>query len=192
MFALCAKVMYTAPARRSQVRLPRSPSCSRSPAVDDPLPFDGLAPSHKRCTMCKQWKPFDDFHRNRSRRDGRQRRCKECNIETNKRWYRDHPEARSARMDDYARHRRQASHRLVLEYLFTHPCVDCGESDPVVLEFDHLRDKVKNISAMANASQPWEKIEAEIAKCEVVCANCHRRRTAQRINSFRYRAGTTE
>ena len=146
--------------------------------MDDPLPLDGLGPSRKRCSMCKRWLPLDAFHRNGHRRDGLQTRCRECNIETNKRWYRQHPEARVDRMDDYARRRREDSHRRVLEYLREHPCVDCGEVDPVVLEFDHLRDKVRNISAMASASQPWEKIEAEIAKCEVVCANCHRRRTA--------------
>jgi hypothetical protein len=71
----------------------------------------------------------------------------------------------------------------VLEYLLTHPCVDCGETDPVVLEFDHLRDKLGNISAMYGHA--WRSILAEIAKCDVVCANCHRRRTARRVGAFR-------
>jgi hypothetical protein len=155
---------------------------------DDSLPLEGLVP-RKRCSMCREWKPLDEFHRSRSGRDGRQNNCKPCNIEVNKRWYRQHPEARSQRMDDYARRRREDGHRRILDYLRSHPCVDCGERDPVVLEFDHLRDKVRNVSAMANACQPWETIEAEIAKCEVVCANCHRRRTAARVQSFRYRMG---
>jgi hypothetical protein len=89
-------------------------------------------------------------------------------------------------MDDYAVRRRQRLQTLVLEYLLEHPCVDCGETDPIVLEFDHLRDKVANISSMINVRRPWQAIVEEIAKCDVVCANCHRRRTAMRINSFRY------
>jgi hypothetical protein len=155
--------------------------------VDDPLPLDGLPPSRKRCSLCKQWKPLEEFHRNRTRRDGLQLRCRECNIETNKRWYADHPEVRVERMDEYNRRRREDTHGLVLDYLREHPCVDCGEPDPVVLEFDHLRDKIDNVSKMASLKRPWTVILAEIAKCEVVCANCHRRRTAVRLNSFRYR-----
>ena len=155
---------------------------------EDALPFDSLGEPRKRCSTCKQWKPLDEFHRNRRRRDGLQVCCKPCNIAVNQRWYRNNPSVRAERMDDYARQRREATLRRVLEYLREHPCVDCGEADPIVLEFDHLRDKVSNISAMASSSQPWDKILAEIAKCEVVCANCHRRRTAIRLNSFRYRA----
>ena len=68
--------------------------------MDDPLPFDDLAPTRKRCSMCKQWLPIDEFHRNRRRRDGRQMRCRTCNIETNKRWYREHPDIRVKRMDE--------------------------------------------------------------------------------------------
>lgn len=60
----------------------------------------------------------------------------------------------------------------------TSGCVDCGEVDPIVLEFDHLRDKEFNLAHYAKAS--WERLHAEIAKCEVVCANCHRRRTHSR------------
>jgi hypothetical protein len=143
----------------------------------------------KRCSMCGEVKPLTEFHRNRQKPDGLQVRCKACNIETNKRWYRDHPEVREARMDEQARRLRRHRHREVWEYLLEHPCVDCGESDPVVLEFDHLRDKVANISKLAALKRPWEIILAEIAKCEVVCANCHRRRTAERANSNRYRGG---
>src|SRR4051794_3034240 len=156
--------------------------------MDEPLPLDDLEP-RKFCIACKQWKPLDQFHRNRRRRDGRQVWCKPCNIDVNKRWYRAHPEARGERMDEYARRRKEHRQSQVLDYLRTHPCVDCGEADPVVLEFDHLRDKVANVSAMASSKRPWTVILAEIAKCEVVCANCHRRRTAARARSYRFRMG---
>ena len=136
----------------------------------------------KRCSMCGETKSLDDFHRNTTRADGRQTVCKPCNIERNKRWYREHPEAR-LRMDHHARSRRRRAHAMVLAYLLQHPCVDCGEADPVVLEFDHLRDKTKNVSALLNST--LAKIRREIEKCEVVCANCHRRRTAARGGYFR-------
>ncbi len=74
---------------------------------------------------------------------------------------------------------------LLLEYFATHPCADCGESDPVVLEFDHLRDKSFEI-ATALVDRSWDRILEEIAKCEVVCANCHRRRTVRRRRSVRF------
>ena len=76
---------------------------------------------------------------------------------------------------------------MALAYLLDHPCVDCGEDDPIVLEFDHLRDKRVNVSALANSAVPFDRVLAEIEKCEVVCANCHRRRTCTRLDSYRVR-----
>jgi hypothetical protein len=73
---------------------------------------------------------------------------------------------------------------FLLEYFETNPCRDCGETDPVVLEFDHLRDKRFTIGGQL-AYYNWERVLEEIAKCEVVCANCHRRRTARRQGSIR-------
>jgi hypothetical protein len=69
---------------------------------------------------------------------------------------------------------------VVLAYLREHPCVDCGEVDPVVLEFDHLGDKRDAVGALASEGHGERVLLAEIAKCEVVCVNCHRRRTVAR------------
>jgi hypothetical protein len=56
--------------------------------------------------------------------------------------------------------------------------------DPVVLEFDHLRDKLFDIG-QSLPYRNWQTILDEIAKCDVLCANCHRRRTAKRRGSLR-------
>lgn len=63
------------------------------------------------------------------------------------------------------------------------PCADCGQIfDPVCMDFDHLPEfsKAMNISYMVRHRMSWKKIAAEIKKCEVVCANCHRLRTKAR------------
>lgn len=60
-------------------------------------------------------------------------------------------------------------------------CVDCGETDPLVLDFDHvIGEKKHNISDLARSSYSREKIMEEIDKCEVRCANCHRKITHKR------------
>jgi 5-methylcytosine-specific restriction endonuclease McrA len=67
--------------------------------------------------------------------------------------------------------------RFIKNYLVKHPCVHCGETDPVVLEFDHLRDKKMAVSRLLRRYSP-KMVKEEIAKCQVLCANCHRRKTA--------------
>jgi hypothetical protein len=62
-------------------------------------------------------------------------------------------------------------------------CIDCGEKNHVVLDFDHLKDKRYNVSRMIHDGFSWAAIKKEIAKCEVVCANCHRIRTHDRLTN---------
>ena len=74
---------------------------------------------------------------------------------------------------------------ILYKYLSTHPCVNCGEDDPVVPEFHRLRDKVMDVAAMGGAGYSLETIQAEIDKCVVLCANCHRKLTTDERGWFR-------
>jgi uncharacterized protein YktB (UPF0637 family) len=62
-------------------------------------------------------------------------------------------------------------------------CVDCGITNHIMLDFDHLKDKKYNISRMIHDGFSWAAIKKEVAKCEVVCANCHRVRTYNRLTN---------
>ena len=74
--------------------------------------------------------------------------------------------------------------QIVIDYLKTHPCIDCGNSDIRVLEFDHVRgDKLGNISHAVHRVWKTEKLLNEISKCEIRCCNCHRIVTIERRNS---------
>ena len=81
---------------------------------------------------------------------------------------------------------RLRNRRFVWEYLSCHPCVDCGESDPVVLEFDHVRGtKRQSVSTAAGEGWSLSKLAKEIAKGDIRCANCHRRKTAKELGYHR-------
>lgn len=70
---------------------------------------------------------------------------------------------------------------IIARYKTMKGCVDCGfNSHPEALDFDHLRDKEFLVSAGVNGMIAWSRIKAEVAKCEVRCANCHRIKTAER------------
>lgn len=141
----------------------------------------------KRCGSCKQVKPLDEFALNRKKGDGRDSMCKPCKKVYNSTYY----EATKEHLNPIrAQARKRAVARAqdyVYAYLRAHPCVDCGETDIIVLDFDHQGDKSDNIGTMISNGTALHRLAAEIAKCEVVCANDHRRRTAR---DFRWRRGT--
>jgi len=140
----------------------------------------------RRCTRCGLEKPPEDFAWHRRDRGQRQHHCRSCQAE----YRREHYLRNRRRYIERAQRRKQElwleRTQLLLGYFVEHPCTDCGEPDPVVLEFDHLREKRFAIGPKL-ATHPWEAILEEIAKCDVVCANCHRRRTARRRGSNRAR-----
>ena len=64
-------------------------------------------------------------------------------------------------------------------FLSEKECVDCGENDLRVLDFDHVNptNKARPVSKMLSGHNSWKSILVEIQKCEIRCANCHRRRS---------------
>lgn len=133
----------------------------------------------KRCSRCGHTKPLDQFPRNAKRKDGRGTYCSPCKVEYNATYY----EATKARHNPgrIARRRqvREENTQRLIAYLLEHPCVDCGETDIVVLQFDHQGDKEANVCDLVRDQVSWDRVKKEIAKCEVVCANDHQRRTAR-------------
>ena len=138
----------------------------------------------RECYRCHQTKPVDDFAWRRKHKGQRDSFCRPCRSAYGK----EHYAANKQRyIDQAAAQKRRAlltRTRFLIEYFKEHPCCDCGEADPVVLEFDHLRDKSFTISQKFR-ERAWQAILDEIEKCEVVCANCHRRRTARRRGALR-------
>lgn len=133
----------------------------------------------KKCTICLEIKSATDFNKNKSKKDGLNSLCKECSRIRSKQYYAENKTIHVKNVGMRCRHQRYKNREFVLEYLKTHPCVVCNETDPVVLEFNHLRDKKENISRMWAQGFALSSIKKEIEKCEVLCANCHRRKTAK-------------
>lgn len=113
-------------------------------------------------------------------------KCRSCNKEYQAKWWQDNKEVHKQRVRENNLKLISRNQDFIYSYLLSHACLDCGESDPIVLDFDHLRDKYKGVSRLVYNGSGLDQIIQEIDKCEVVCANCHRRRTAQRSKSYRF------
>lgn len=133
----------------------------------------------KQCSRCKLDLPLTEFGKKGS---FRQSKCKKCQREYAKAHYK-------ANRDKYIHKARtrniaviEENFALVLE-LKKVGCADCGITNPVVLQFDHVTGtKVTNVSNMVARGWSADKILEEVKKCEVVCANCHLIRTAERAS----------
>lgn len=139
----------------------------------------------KFCGHCKQFKEVTEFNKNRSKPDGLHNWCRLCHRSCDRNAYNALPQRKYARrrwsIDTLLRNQ-----AFILQYFLDHPCVDCGEADPVPLEFDHVTGvKTDHVTKLLYRKVPLKTIEDEIAKCEVRCANCHRRKTARTHGSYR-------
>jgi hypothetical protein len=122
----------------------------------------------KTCSKCKE--PFEAGHKSY---------CASCYSEYQSDYY----IKKKQNEPRYYLDRNKISKKLYADFyngLKSKPCVDCGiEYPPYVMEFDHLDGSTKesDISMMRRNGAGRARIEKETAKCEVVCANCHKART---------------
>ena len=133
----------------------------------------------KLCRSCEQEKPEDAFGKWSKSPDGLYYKCKQCRSEYDKAHYASSPTRRAAVRAVDEKNRKENAQR-VRDLKAASKCTDCGNRNPIVLEFDHLGDKKFNVADMVRHGRSWESIRAEIAKCDIVCANCHRIRTHDR------------
>ena len=108
-----------------------------------------------------------------------------CHKPFRKNWYEDNKERHLEQVKARKHEARNIAREYVWNYLSTHPCVECGENDPVVLEFHHRHGKDKAVSEMVTGGYPASTIQGEIDKCDVLCANCHRKKTMAERGWFR-------
>lgn len=138
------------------------------------------------CNGCKQERSLQDFHWKNKERQIRQSQCRFCSAKRSQEHYQNHKREyvlRARKGNKRSLHRNRV--RLT-EYLSAHPCVDCGCSDIRVLDFDHVRgEKINEVTRLIQENASWRTIEAEIAKCEVRCGNCHRIKTIERGRQWR-------
>lgn len=145
-------------------------------------------PELSYCAHCKQWKSKDQFNFWNVEKELLQYYCRDCQHEVDRQHYLAHTERIRERNDAAARKWRDETREYVYQYLLAHPCSDCGETDPVVLTFDHHNgDKVADVAKMVGQGRTLKAVISEIEKCEVVCHNCHNRRTQKRQGAFRWR-----
>ena len=141
----------------------------------------------KICIGCHVPKPLTDFYtKGKTRPNDYQSFCKKCMQEKYTVWKKQKDNWRWVRKWEKAWRKRNPGRsscnyweqlQLVEEHLNAHPCVDCGEDDMDVLDFDHVRgEKLFTIKRMLWLGVPTELLVTEIAKCDIRCANCHRKR----------------
>ena len=144
----------------------------------------------RRCTRCGLLKPVADFAFEDLARGTRQSYCRSCQKAYRRGHYERNRDTYIRREVARLRERRTANRKLLLAYLRSHACVDCGETDVLVLQFDHRdrSNKRRNVAFLV-VRRSWATVMKEIEKCDVRCANCHRRRTAAQFRWRKREAG---
>lgn len=141
----------------------------------------------KKCSRCKREKLIEEFNFKIKAIGLRQLQCKECtrlliknHYNANKQYYLSKARIRNKKLRDEI-------NSFICQYLLKNPCIDCGETDIAVLEFDHKGKvpKFRAVSHLLRNRSSLIRVEEEIDKCEVRCANCHRRKTAKDFNWFK-------
>lgn len=140
---------------------------------------------YRECSKCGGRKDEEEFSISNRSTGKKCSWCKECMSHYDKLRYKKIKSKRDKQIKKKAEEYLTENMTKIREYLKSHPCTDCGESDPIVLQFDHLSGKRANISMIVR-SWKWETVKEEIGKCEVRCANCHMRRTAKQLGWYKY------
>ena len=140
----------------------------------------------KRCQKCHVEKDEEEYVWRWKALGKRDDICKECRKAYNKEYFNGPAkEKHLQQVNERKQHAREFAREYVLSYLVTHPCSECGEADIRVLEFHHVGEKSHTVSHLVGSGVSVERIQQELDKCIVLCANCHRKLTVEERGWFR-------
>ena len=140
----------------------------------------------KKCDHCKEPKEDSEFNWKFKSLGIRHNTCRECMSIHQKKYFSGPAHDRHLeQVKERKEIARQVAREYAYNYLLTHPCQECGESDVRVLEFHHVGDKDMAVAYMVSSGYSVERIQAEIDKCTILCANCHRKLTVEERGWFR-------
>lgn len=151
----------------------------------------GVESSVKECRICGEVKQIVAFHTYKDRNGSKRRfgickKCREAGIQKDnderREWRREYNASTRSSRSLKSAARRAVGKKFVDEYKSAHACADCGKNwPPVAMDLDHVRgDKVRCVAGLVSAAYNLNLIKAELEKCDVVCACCHRLRTDSR------------
>lgn len=139
----------------------------------------------KKCCKCKIEKEIFEFNKNKSRKDGFNSFCKSCAHIQFKEYYHKNYDKQLKSVIKRNKKNRLLIKKFIYEFKLKNSCKICGESDPATLDFDHIKKKKNVIAKMVANSNSINTIKKEIEKCQVLCANCHRKKTAKDFNWYK-------
>lgn len=139
------------------------------------------------CIKCGNDLPEELFHFKDKIKGTRKTICKECTKNYRKGYYNENRVAAIAYSLETNKERVLRNQQFVWDYLKNNPCIECGEKDPIVLQFHHLDEttKFKDVSTLILEKYGIETIKKEIEKCQVLCSHCHIRKTAAQFGWYK-------
>ena len=138
------------------------------------------------CSKCGAEKPIEQFALRNHLTHLRQTYCMDCRSKMGASWYQRNKEYQKQNAKKHRDEYKRIGKEFIWDYLSTHPCISCGESDPHALEFHHARGtKESEVSRLVGNGASLNTLKTEIEKCDVLCANCHRKLTAKEQRWFR-------
>lgn len=138
----------------------------------------------KVCTKCEEKKCINEFSFKNKDKDIRRGQCKTCVKEYRKGYYINNRNKLLKYSVESSKKIKLRNQQYIWDYLKNNSCLDCGEKNPIVLEFDHREGENKIIEVTTAARDGWslKNLQKEIDKCDVRCANCHRIKTFHQFN----------
>lgn len=133
--------------------------------------------NRKRCGKCNQLQPLSNFNFKHKKLKKYQSKCKVCQSEYHSTWYAKNKQSCMDRARNNSAEYIDRNKDFVDKYKRKLGCKYCSESAPPALDFHHIKEssKKRNISDLIRDAVSIKTLLEEIKKCDVVCANCHRK-----------------